>query len=202
MTATRTESDTLGQSGQNLLRILVASYFIGVSIGLIDGTRATALITLFLPPGPADRFAAAMVFVLAYLVLTGLWLRPAALLLGLVIFWSSIITHVVQSTVINIGDFWRDLTLISALMLTYVQASPRIARRRSLWRRIPRARRLRPAEAVSPRRVVSQSALAAERLRPETEPVVPLHPRWLRGRTQESMPDNIFAEERSDAVAS
>ncbi len=147
--------ENLGQSGQNLIRVLIASYFVGVSIGLVSGTSATPLFSMVMPGEQADLLGRAVIFALAYLVMTGLWLRPAALLLGLVTFWSSYIVNFSAEGPISVGNFWRDLTLIGALMLTYVQSTPRSTARRKMIRRTPRARRIVPGAAVVPRRVAS-----------------------------------------------
>ncbi len=149
----------LGQTGHNLLRILVASYFIGVAAGLIEGTQAAALAAPFLPQPAAEALGAAVVFALAYMVMTGIWLRPAALLLGLVTFWSSYLQHFAAAdAAAGIGAFWRDLTLIGALMLTYAGFGPRARRRSALFRRRLVARRLKASRAVQPRRVRPSSA--------------------------------------------
>ncbi len=147
--------ENLGQSGQNLIRVLIASYFVGVSIGLVPGTSATPLFAMVIAGEQAELMGRAVIFALAYLVMTGLWLRPAALLLGLVTFWSSYIVNFSPEGPISVGNFWRDLTLIGSLMLTYVQSTPRSTARRKMIRRRPRARRIVPGAAVVPRRVAT-----------------------------------------------
>ncbi len=195
----RKVSDDLGQTGQNLIRILIASYFIGVSIGLINGTNAAPLLAFFMPPEPASLVGKSIIFVLAYFVMTGLWLRPAALLLGLVTFWSSYIANFSTPGTVAIGDFWRDLTLIGALMLTYVQSSPRAARRRKMIRLTPQARRVMPGKPVTPRRVsAARSAVPAR-----SDTVVPLNRRPAPShppRQDDPLPrhanaDNIFLDD-------
>lgn len=155
MAATKNSSENLSQNGQNLIRILIASYFIAVSIGLITGTDATPLAATFLPPEQAQFVGSSTFFILGYMVLTGIWLRPAALLLGLIVFWSSYIANFGAQGTAVVGDFWRDLTLVGALMLTYMKSAPRANQRRAMIRWTPRVRRIKPTETVAPRRVVS-----------------------------------------------
>ena len=104
--------------------MLIASYFIAVAVGLISGTDATPLANAYLPPEPAALIGRSAFFILGYLVLTGIWLRPAAMLLGIIMFWSSFILHFGPQATGSLSDFWRDLALVGALMLTYVRLSP------------------------------------------------------------------------------
>ncbi|MFV2037970.1 MAG: hypothetical protein ACC634_12170 [Hyphomicrobiales bacterium] len=159
----------LGQTGQNLIRVLIASYFIAVSIGLISGTTATVLMLALVPPGMAEASASVLVFVLSFLVLMGIWLRPAALLLGMIIFSASYIDNLLPGNPPAIADFWRDLALIGALMLTYVQTGARAQRGRAMIRWTPRVRRVSSAGAVAPRRVAAGPAAGVPRLVPLSE---------------------------------
>ncbi len=142
----------LNQSGQNLVRIVIASYFLAVSLGLIPGTVAWPLTAPFLPEPYADLAGKAVIFTTAYLVLVGAWLRVSALLLATVLFWSSYIQNIGSD---NLEGFWRDLALIGALILTYTQTLPRANSRRSALQWKPRARRIAPAQVIAPRRVVT-----------------------------------------------
>lgn len=156
----------LNQSGQNLVRIVIASYFLAVSLGLIPGTVAWPLAAPFLPEPYADLAGKAVIFTTAYLVLVGVWLRVSALLLATVLFWSSYIQNIGQNIgPDNLEGFWRDLALIGALILTYTQTLPRASSRRSALHWKPRARRIAPAQTIAPRRVV----MIPRQARPEAE---------------------------------
>ena len=50
-----TSSGQLAMAGQNLTRILIASYFLAVSLRLIDGTDSSVL-TVWLLPGTISVF--------------------------------------------------------------------------------------------------------------------------------------------------
>lgn len=136
----------LSAVGQNLLRILIASHFLAGAIGLIPGTDLTPLTDTLLPLSLSGPFANATVFTLAYLVMIGVWLRGAALLLGILTFWSSYMQMVALGVEHELGQFWRDLAMIAALMLTYAVPEPRSHRKRAISRR-----------KVVPRRVVTVS---------------------------------------------
>lgn len=209
MSVAATKPHNLSQSGQNLVRIVIASYFLAVSTGLIPGTVAWPLTAPFLPEPYAGLAGKAAIFLTAYLVLVGVWLRVSALLLATLLFWSSYIANAGTG---NLEAFWRDLALIGALILTYTQTLPRAAARRSVLRWTPRARRLAIAQPVAPRRVVTvvRPTRTAERpaLQPAPEPapepaVRPTPAPVLRlasVRTEEPVAENIFREETGVAL--
>ncbi len=149
----RTAGKSIGFQAQNLSRILIASYFMAVSLGLVAGTDGTALIHWFIPDPLAGSISAAIIFALALLVMTGIWLRPAALLLALVLFWSSYLTLIGGSARSGVDMFWRDLALIGALFLTYAQSSRRAMRMRSVIRRKLPVRKLSVSGNAMPRRI-------------------------------------------------
>jgi len=187
MTAANTAKDNLNQTGQNLIRVLIASYFDAVSVGMINGTNATPLVAVFLPDAWAHFAGSSIIFVLAYMVMTGIWLRPAAMLLGLIMFWSSYILNFSPEGPIMVGDFWRDLTLVGALMLTYVKSGPRASQRRAMFRKTPQVRHIKPDTYVGPRRVVANSNSTIERL-----------PEPAESNVAFLAVDNIFLDDAND----
>ncbi|RYH12082.1 hypothetical protein [Tropicimonas sp. IMCC6043] len=133
----------LSATAQNLLRITIASYFLAGAIGLIPGSSLLPLTARVLPPELAGPVATFSVFGLSYLVMIGVWLRGAALTLGLLTFWASYLRMLELGLDEDLGTFWRDLALIAALMLTYAETDSESVRRRSIVRR-PRPRRIHP----------------------------------------------------------
>ena len=118
-----TTNNDMGLAGLNLLRVLISSYFIAVALSLVKGTDLTALAVLLLP-GNLGIFAAnTMVFILAYLVLMGMWLRPAVLLLATYVLASSIYATTLTTSPEIMSDLWRDITLIAGLMMSYINSS-------------------------------------------------------------------------------
>jgi len=185
-------SENLSQAGQNLIRVIIASYFIGVSIGLISGTDATPLAAMFLEPETAAFFGSATLFIFGYLVMTGIWLRFAALMLALVMFWSSYILNFSAADGSGIGNFWRDMTLIGALMLTYVRTGRGDIRKLAMIRRKPKIRRFNSATKITPRRVVVPAPSNVTRLpRSQDRNILPVSKAEIQ---------NIFAEEDSRAL--
>lgn len=184
MRSSRATYTSLNQSGQNLVRVIIASYFLAVPLGLISGTTPAPLMAPFLPEPHAEIAGGIFMFVGAYLVLTGAWLRASALLLATTLFWSSYIENAGTG---NIDGFWRDIALIGALILTYTQTLPRAESRRSALHWTPPVRRIKPEAKVTPRRIVAAKAKLEEPAGPNLK-VVPL-------RTSTEPAENIFRED-------
>ena len=102
-------------SANVITRLLIVSYFIAVALGLIPGAEISRMAEPFLAPELATYLMRFIVFLLAGMVLFGIYRRPAALVLALVVFWNSYISLYSGG---EIGSFWRDLALIGGLLLT------------------------------------------------------------------------------------
>lgn len=150
----RVPQKSLAASAQNLSRILIASYFMAVSLNLVAGTDGGVLSAILVPAAYSDLVATGAVFSLAFLVMIGIWLRPAALLLAIILFWSSFISMIGPDALASVDGFWRDLAMIGALFLTYAQ-SGRAARHRPIVRRRRHVRKLDPTGKLNPRRVTT-----------------------------------------------
>jgi len=151
MTDPKADRTPLNATAQNLLRIVIASYFLAVALNLIPGTSLTILAAQVLPLHIAEPLSAMLVFALAFMVMIGLFMRPAALVLGLMTFFASYLRTIELGVADELGTFWRDLVLIAALMLTYAENAPRDARMRRVLRRKVTPRRVTPAQSRRPR---------------------------------------------------
>ena len=200
MTTSENSVGHLNQAGQNLGRILIASYFVAVALGMISGTDMTVLAQQAIPDPYAGYVSNGAVFVLAYLVLMGMWLRPAALLLSLALFWSSYIVHLGVSASGEITGFWRDLALIGALFLTYAQTGPRAIKRRAMLRWTPKTRRIDPHKYVAPRRVTATQPVRAM-ITPIAPAIAARDAKAMVTQTSEDFVENIFADfDEAEAV--
>lgn len=102
-------------STRSIMRLLVLSYFIALSLDLIGGTRMMDFMVPVLPPELADWLMRGLVLMLSLLILIGIGRRHAALVLSLIVFFSSYTSLYAGG---DISHFWRDLALIGALLLT------------------------------------------------------------------------------------
>ena len=102
-------------AASHITRILILSYFIALATGLIGGAEISRLAAPFLAPDLARYVTGGLVLALSLLVLIGMFRRPAALVLALMVFWSSYITLFSNG---DINGFWRDLALIGGLLIS------------------------------------------------------------------------------------
>lgn len=201
MTDTTDDRITLNATAQNLLRIVIASYFLAVALNLIPGTSLTILAAQVLPLHVAEPLSAMMVFALAFMVMIGLFMRPAALVLGLMTFFASYLRTIELGVADELGTFWRDLVLIAALMLTYAENAPRDHRMRKAIQHKVLPRRVTPPHTHRPR----PNTVVARTPDPAPEPGKPHAPAFATQRSDRipreddpaEAPENIF----TDAIA-
>jgi len=170
MTRSARHKDILAPAAQNLARILIASYFIAVAIGFIAGTDGLALTRLIAPTPYAELIARGSLFALAFFLLNGIWLRPAALMLAGFLLWSNLAAFISPAASVGAEQFWRDLAMIGALFLTYSQSERRSANKRSVIRVQRKVRRAIGSPAHKVRRIKPMQdefdKLAAKAARP------------------------------------
>ena len=99
----------------HITRILILSYFVALALGLIQGAEIVRLTKPFLPMPEAQYTIGVLVLLLAFMVLVGMFRRPAALILSLVLFFASYMTMFATG---DLTGFWRDLALIGGLLMS------------------------------------------------------------------------------------
>jgi len=102
-------------SAQVITRLLIVSYFVAIALGQITAMDVSLLAETFLPAAQANFVMSGLILALSMMVLFGFFRRPAALVLSLIVFWSSYLTLFSGG---GIEAFWRDLALIGGLLLT------------------------------------------------------------------------------------
>ena len=135
------------------------------------------------------------------MVMIGLFMRPAALVLGLMTFFASYLQTIELGVVDELGTFWRDLVLIAALMLTYAENAPRDQQMRSAIRHKVMPRRVDAAAHAPPAPRRGRCAHRRPGRPPAREGPAPLSsPRAVRqrpdvgGRRSDRGPENVFAD--------
>lgn len=98
-----------------ITRLLVVSFFIALSLGLIEGCDVRLLASPFIA-APYDAYIMhAMVLGLSLMILIGFMRRRAALVLALIVFWTSYMMLFAGG---DVSAFWRDLALIGGLIMS------------------------------------------------------------------------------------
>ena len=153
----RKDERWLNQTGLNLIRIVIGSYFMAVSLDLVIGIDQTALFVPFMPFQVADLVGSTLLFVVSIAFMLGIRLRPTALVLALFVFCSSLMQNFLIAEFEDISAFWRDVTMVCAIILNYSNMNRREIRSADLIRRRRRVARIRkitmPGAEVTPRRV-------------------------------------------------
>ncbi|MDA9865341.1 hypothetical protein N9C96_01555 [bacterium] len=111
-------------------RLIIISYFIAVALNIIPGAEVRRLAEPFMPAPYASYTMSAVVLTLCGMVLLGIWCRAAALVLALVVFWTSYISLYSGG---ELDAFWRDLALIGALLLASNVAARKDEAREDGW---------------------------------------------------------------------
>ncbi|RBI75147.1 hypothetical protein DQW77_05660 [Roseovarius sp. TE539] len=164
----------INQTGQNIIRVVIGSYFTAVSLDLISGVDQRALFATVLGPESADLIGSALLLGLSVAFMIGVTLRLTGLMLALFVFTSSLIQNFLAFEINNISDFWRDLTLVCAVMMSYSFITAKAEREASIVSRTVRPQRTALGERA--RRSLQaeiRAALATGGTRAANEPGAP-----------------------------
>lgn len=145
-----------GSAANHITRILILSYFLALATGLIGGAEFSRLTAPFMAEPAASITTSAIVVLLAAMVLLGLYRRPAALVLALMLFWASYMTMFATG---DLSGFWRDLALLGGLLMSAGVGS---------GLSMPRRAASEPPEAEVTQRIVSTPQPDAEAARPNS----------------------------------
>lgn len=185
----------LGQTGLNLIRIVIGSYFMALSLNLVTGVEVGLLFSTALPPRIADLTGSILLLGLSISLMAGLHLRVTALCLTLLILAATTVQNLLPATPDSLSDFWRDLTLATAVLLTYAPLGRSELRRASVLAHHARLRRIMAQKAVKPRRVpppLAQKRPVQQEILSALIPQERLYKRSIR--VEDPEPENIFAD--------
>lgn len=168
---TRNRTHWFDHTGRSLIRIVIGSYFLAISMGLVKGVDAAALLDTVLPAQLAGRLGAMLLMGASLIFMSGLVLRISALFLALFVLSSSAAQHGFFLQPQDLSGFWRDIALICAVLLSYASHRPG-AVRKARWFLIPgkgwiTRGRQHPAQNVVPRRVSAPFKPARRTDRPD-----------------------------------
>lgn len=144
---------SLDHTGQNLIRIVIGSYFMAIALGLISGFDQSAMFLSSMDQANAELVGTAILFISATAFMSGLQLRITSLVLALFVLCSSVIENYMQYENVLVSTFWRDLVLASAVLLSYSSLRRRDLRKASLILRHSSHRIVAGGGDIAPRRV-------------------------------------------------
>lgn len=150
----------LDYTGLNLIRIVIGSYFMAIALDLIKGIDPSILFLSLTAPTTADLLGTMLLFVITAAFMIGVFLRLTSLTLALFVLTTSLIQNLVMPGLPegeNIGAFWRDLTLVCAILLSYTCLKRTELHKAALvWRRTAPVRMA--SGTVVPRRITTKSS--------------------------------------------
>lgn len=160
----------LDHTGLNLIRIVIGSYFMAISLGLIQGFDHSALFTPVLDGKTARLVGMGVLLSLSLLFMSGIVLRRAALALALFILCSSVAENFLRPDPLPVSPFWRDLALVCAVLMSYSSLHRHELRKAALFMG-RRASRIKHGKfsTVTPRRVIVQKRPGTEEAGQTTE---------------------------------
>lgn len=124
MSVTTAKPVVMSKSGLAALRIVLSSYFIALSLGLISGTDITAIAKLGMYENFATFVMNLTLFICAYFVLMGIYVRGATLVLTAILLSNSAFATFLHEPAMMMSDFWRDVALSAGLLMAYLQSQP------------------------------------------------------------------------------
>jgi hypothetical protein len=145
-------------TGLNLIRLIIGSYFMAISLGLVQGVDHRAIFAPIFGAQTGDLIGTTVLFAISAAFMSGLYLRTTSLMLALFVLTSSLIETFIAFQPQNISAFWRDLTLMCGVLLSYYSLKPADMQRASLVGRRYISRVVKTSEQVTPRRVTPSVA--------------------------------------------
>lgn len=108
-----------GKTGVKLIRFGLGSYFLAIAASLIDGVNPGAAFALVMPFDIAAYMGTGMLFLTSFFIMAGLKLRWAALALVVLVLSASFAQNYFYTSGADVSAYWRDVTLLFAILLAY-----------------------------------------------------------------------------------
>ena len=146
----------MGKSGLALLRLVISSYFIAISLDVISGVDTSLIFQTWFDKSDAQFIGNSLMAGCSLFVFVGVFLRMSCLYLALLVLSSTVMENVIVAGAPAPDALWRDIVFVSALMLIYGGMSRQGLNRAAL---VTPARKVRKVQVntdrVTPRRVSS-----------------------------------------------
>ena len=131
-----------------LMRVLIASYLMAASVGIAPGPDLVPIFRQFMPDTWATMAGTAVLFLLAYAMMAGIWLRITILALAIVHVGSSFMDNFIFAVSPDVGVMWQDIVVLCALMQSLIHLTNRELRASTILRRHTPVRRLEAGDPI------------------------------------------------------
>lgn len=183
--------------GLNMIRIVIGSYFMAIALGLISGVSPPALFVSVTDPRTADLVGTVLLFAITAAFMLGLYLRLTSLMLAIFVFASSATQNLVLTETALVEPFWRDLTMVCAVLLSYTCLKRSEISRAALVMRRGGTPRMKIDQTVVPRRVTA-GASASERVQPQSRLTHSMKPLM---QSRAAVAEKVLVEARTPKAA-
>lgn len=136
-----------------MIRIIIGSYFMALSLGLIQGVDQRAIFAPLFGQEMGDLLGTTILFAITMAFMTGLYLGATSIMLTIFVMASSIVENFAPFAPQNISAIWRDLALVCGGLLSYFSLKTTDMHPTSLIARRYVSRVVKDAKAITPRRV-------------------------------------------------
>lgn len=127
-----------------LMRILIASYLMAVSVGIAPGPDLVPTLKHFMPETQATIIGAAALFLPAYTMMAGICLRASIHVIAMMVVLATALDTLVFNDTPKLGTLWQEAVTLCALLQCLMLMKGRHFRHSSLVKRKVAVRRLDP----------------------------------------------------------
>ncbi|WP_458877459.1 hypothetical protein [Arenibacterium sp. CAU 1754] len=179
-----------------MIRLIISSYFIAISLGQIDGLTPGYIFQGWLGNDLAEILGVSIMAGTSLFIFFGLFLRFSCLYLALLVLSSSVAENIFAKGMASPEALWSDVVMVSVLLLLYGGMTRQGLSDSALLRLFRKNRRIHPTERVEPRRI-RNATTPARRLNVIEYASIREN---LNGRTEpEPEVTNIFSETEAAA---
>ena len=132
-----------------VMRILIAAYLMACSVGIAPGPSLVPLLSRLLPDPYAMAMGTALMFLPAYTMMAGIWLRGSIHLLAMMLALNTILELFVFRSVPKPGVLMQEIVTICALLQCLMLLKGRHFRHSSIVKKKVTVRRLDPGNAAN-----------------------------------------------------
>lgn len=133
-----------------VMRTLIAGYLMACSVGIAPGPSMVPLLSRLMPEPYALAMGTAMVFLPAYTMMAGIWLRGSIHILAMMVALNIILELFVFQAVPKPGVLMQEIVTLCAMLQCLMLMKGRHFRHSSIVKKRNRVRRLAPEQRVEP----------------------------------------------------
>lgn len=130
----------------SVIRVLIASYLMAASVGIAPGPDLVPLLGPFMSDTAATALSTLVLFMLAYAMMAGIWLRITILLLAVILVGESFMENFILAEAPDLGTIWQDVVVLCALLQSLIHLTNRQLRKSAIVRRNKPVRRIEASD--------------------------------------------------------